>query len=108
MSALEEFRDHARRLSTSAHRDDCTRIHRIVKLSRWLEDHGLDGTLSCPDESGHEPHGWIGTHGMDWTCPGLCGGCMPDGERELWTRLADEVEAYMAADDDEPLFGGAS
>ena len=105
MSDLETFRDHARRLSESAHRDDCTRIHRIVKLSRWLEDRGLDGTLSCPSEEGHEPHGWIGQHGMDWACPGLCAGCATDTERALWAKLADEIDAYLAPGDDEPLWG---
>ena len=104
MSALEDFRDHARCLSESAHRDDCDRIHRIVKRSQWLEDRCLDGTLSCPSESGHGPHSWVGNHGMDWACPGLCGGCSSDADRALWTRLADEIDEHLSAGGDEPLW----
>ena len=108
MSELETFAEHARRLSKSAHLDDCTRIHRIVKRSQWLEDRGLDGTLSCPSEDGHEPHEWIGGHGMDWTCPGMCSGCMPDSQSVLWARLADEIDAYLTPADEGDLFGGST
>ena len=107
MTELETFRDHARRLSESAHRDDCDRIHRIVKTSEWLSNLGLDDTLSCPDETGHEPHEWTSTNGIGWWCPGLCGGCATDAQRGLWTRLADEIDAYLSAGDDEPLWGAS-
>ena len=97
MSDLTQLRDHARRLSTADHRDDCERIHRIVKVDRWLHDHGLDHTLSCADTTGHEPHQWVTENGYDWHCPGLCGGCMPEGERLAWTRIAVELEEYLGA-----------
>ena len=102
MSELSEFRDHARRLSESAHRDDCDRIHRITKLDRWLSEHALDVTLSCSSTEEHEPHEWLGV-GLEFACPGLCGGCMPDAERVLWTHLADEIDAHLS-NDDEPLW----
>lgn len=118
MSDLTALRDHAQRLATSDHRDDCDRIHRIVKFDSWLVDHGLDAELSCPDESGHEPHWWTADSGptpvrrryfaplIELHCPGLCGGCMPDRERQLWQQIADEITAYLAPDDDGPeLFG---
>ena len=109
MSDLTEFRDHAQRLSTADHRDDCDRIHRIVKLDRWLNRYGLDATLSCGSTDGHEPHFWQ-VSGLDWDCPGLCGGCMPDSERALWTKLASEVDAYLNEDrvPDDDLFGGVA
>lgn len=107
MSALTEFRDHARRLSTSAHLDDCDRIHPIRHV--LLDDAGrqstLDRELSCPDTTGHPSHWWDHPgNGLDWHCPGLCDGCMPDTERVLWTRLADEIDTYLspASDGDEP------
>ena len=106
MDDLETFRDHARRLSESAHRDDCDRIHRIVKVDRWLGD--LQVTLSCPDTDGHEPHDWVGASGVDWTCPGLCVSCSTDRDRALWTQLADEIDRHIAALADEPLWGGDS
>lgn len=106
MSDLEQFRDHARRMANAEHRDDCMRIHRIVKVDRWLSDHGLDRTLSCPDTTGHEPHTWEGV-GLDFDCPGLCGGCMTDREAKLWRDLADEVDDYLTTDDDAGLWEDA-
>lgn len=100
---LEELRDHARRLSTSNHLDACDRIHRIVKVDRWLTVHGIalpPETLSCGDESGHYSHDWTASNGLGYRCPGLCGGCMPDKDREQWTRIADELDAFLARDND--------
>ena len=106
MSELSEFRDHAQRLSTSEHRDDCDRIHRITKVLSG--GHGLDPTRSCDRTDGHDWHDWTDSHGFGWTCPGLCGGCMPDAERVLWTRLAAEIAEYVAGNDgDVDLFDGA-
>lgn len=98
MSDLETFRDHCQRMADSRHLDDCERIHRVTKA---LAGYGseLDWTISCADLTGHEPHEWVGDRGFDWYCPGLCSGCMPDAQRALWTRLADEVDAYLSHDD---------
>lgn len=107
MSDLKITRDHARRMSESEHHDDCERIHRVVKVDRWLYAHGLDATLSCAREDGHEPHEWQGnSRGGDWSCPGLCGGCQTDSERALWRQIADEIDAYLTHDD-EPLWEDA-
>ena len=109
MSDLEQLRDHARRLSTSAHRDDCERIHRIMHVDRRLMRYDLDHTLSCADTTGHEPHEWISDNGFDWWCPGLCGGCGSDKERAMWAGIADELDAYLTVEDDGPgLFGGGA
>ncbi len=105
MSALSEFHEHARRLSTSEHRDDCERIHRITKVLSG--GHSLDPARSCDSTDGHDMHDWTDSRGFGWWCPGLCGGCMPEAERVLWTRLADEIDEYMAGDhDDDALFDG--
>jgi hypothetical protein len=34
-----------------------------------------------------------------------CPGCVTDADRALWTRLADEADAWLARDDEEGLFG---
>lgn len=107
MTYLTDLRDHAQRLATGDHRDDCERIHRITKVDHWLADHGLDQTLSCASTDGHEPHEWIASSGLGWDCPGLCGGCMPDTQRRLWQQIANEIDAYLEPEDDGPdLFGG--
>jgi len=107
MSDLTQLQEHASRLAKADHRDDCMRIHRIVKLDRWLAHYNLDRTLSCPNITGHEPHGWTGSREIEYDCPGLCGGCMTDAERRLWRQIADEIDGYLTSDD-EPLFGGDS
>jgi len=100
MSDLEQLRDHARRLSAAGHRDDCERIHRIVKVDRRLMRYDLDHTLSCASIDGHEPHRWVTENGFDWWCPGLCAGCMPVSERALWLQIADEIDAYLTPEDE--------
>jgi ribosomal protein L37AE/L43A len=72
-SDLAAFRDHARRMSTATHTPECP-VNGRAQLSRFSED-GL----------------WV------------CTGCVTDADRALWTRLADEVDAYLS-DDDEGLF----
>lgn len=91
MSDLEEFRDHARRLSTAEHRDAPCRRTRFTRGTTL-------GTptwhMSCERTDGHDRHPWT-TDRFDWDCPGLCGGCMTDAERSLWRRLADEVDEHL-------------
>lgn len=93
MSDLTSLRDHARRMSTAVHRDDCNRRHRTA-------GHGH----SCADETPHDAHTWAHEtyDELTWRCPGLCGGCLPDNERRLWRQIADEIAAYLAPDDDQP------
>lgn len=96
MSDLTQLRDHAQRMAESAHIDDCDRIHRITKLisTRYFES-TFDVTLSCPSETGHDPHRWAAPNHLEYECPGLCGGCMTDSERQLWHQIAGEVGTYL-------------
>lgn len=103
VSDLKELRDHARRLAESAHVDDCLLINRITKLVKPApgEFLGLDVTLSCPSMAGHDPHDWLAIDGLDYYCPGLCGGCMTDAERALWRQIAAEIGEHLERPDDE-------
>lgn len=66
MNSLEAFASHARAMATAEHVPTC-RGHRP---SRW---------------------GWAREVHPDPACPG----CVTDADRALWTRLADEAEAYL-------------
>ena len=77
MSDLTDLRDHARRLSTADHRDDCEAV--------WHEA-TWSGLIPTRREKPN-PH---------------CGGCMPEGERLAWGRIAVELEDYLGAGDDGP------
>lgn len=104
MSDLERFRDHCREMATIQHAEDCYGAQRVTKvLLRNGRASDLDHDLSCADETAHDAHEWIGDHGFDWFCPGVCGGCVSDADRALWIRLADEIDGYLATDD-EPLW----
>jgi hypothetical protein len=48
------------------------------------------------------PYGWADGSGLP-DCP--CPGCIPDADRALWARLADEVDAYLSHDEEGALFG---
>jgi hypothetical protein len=100
MSDLKELREHAVRLAESAHVDDCERIHRITKLIKTIA-YDWDFTLSCINTSGHDSHTWISAGGIEYDCPGLCGGCMTERERALWRQLAGEITEYLDQPDDE-------
>jgi hypothetical protein len=104
MSDLKQLAEHARRMSMAQHRDDCRLIHRITKVAQDLPFGLVDYTRSCAAETGHEIHDWIDSHGLDWTCPGLCGGCLTNAERTLWTQIADEIDAYLGTDQEEALW----
>lgn len=75
MSDLEIARDHARRMSTAVHRDDC----RGHQPSRW---------------------GWAREIHPDPACPG----CISDDDRAEWARQADEIDAYLAPSDEAGLW----
>lgn len=67
MSALDQFRDHCRKMATAEHKPEC---------------------------AGHLPSrwGWAREIHPDPNC----GGCLTDDDRALFALLADEVEAYQA------------
>lgn len=103
MSDLTQFRDHARFMASREHAEGCapalssrSRAHRGVQ--KW-----------CGNRGAHDEHEWTGNTrfgGLDvtWWCAGRCSGCVSDAERDLWTRLADEIDAYLKpADDDQEL-----
>lgn len=53
----------------------------------------MAGSDHKPTCVGHLPTrwGWAREQRPDPRCPG----CVTDADRELWTRLADEVDAYL-------------
>lgn len=78
MSELERFRDHARRMATAEHVDHCRAKTPLGRRGWWRWAH--------PDPA--------------------CEGCVTDADRALWTRLADEIDAYLT-DDEQPTLEGA-
>lgn len=78
-SELERFRDHAHAMAKpGAHVDDC---HRTRPMARGGE------ITTTPDPR--------------------CTGCVPDRDRQLFARLANEIDAYLddQPDPDTPLEG---
>jgi len=75
VSDLTTFRDHARAMAGAQHKPEC--------LTECLDWRGIR-KFTLP------------RHG--------CPGCVTDADRELWTRLADEADAWLARDDEEGLF----
>lgn len=98
MSELETFRDHCQRMATRTHSYDCDGYQRSDCGAQ-----GLEWVLTCPEPAPHDHHTWHYDR-FDWTCPGLCTGCMPEAERALWQRLAAEVTAHLT-DDNQPALG---
>ena len=102
MSDLTAFRDHARVMAGAQHKPECCQC-------------GAGYCCGCIGHPNMHPH-WD-KHGVPtgWpehaeTCPGNpcappCPGCVTDADRALWTRLADEADAWLARDDEEGLFG---
>ena len=74
MSELTTARDHMREMARADHLPECS----APFTDRW---------------------GWTRTLRPDPDCAG----CMPANDRVLWARLADEIDAYLGADD-EPLW----
>lgn len=98
MSDLTKARDHARAMQR--HQQHCKRTKRLNE-----PDYDGDWWLSCTRDDPHEEHDWTGDWmgAFDWTCPGICGGCTPERDRELWRRLADELDAHLARNNEETL-----
>lgn len=94
MTGLTDFAAHARDMAKSKHQDDCPDQQPPV----------MDGfTATCEQPQPHDRHPWF-KFDLSWTCPGVCGGCMSDTERDLWQRLADEIDQHLA-DDDQMMIG---
>lgn len=82
MSDLTRFRDHCAAMATSDHRQDC-----IDRQTAWRDRMQLRRWWDIPDP-GPEP---------------VCDGCMTPTDRELFARLAAEVDDYRSPQVD--LFG---
>lgn len=104
MSDLEQTRNHARKMSESAHRYGCYgKAHNRLppRSGRPLD------VKDCPDDDPHEAHAWHWTlsngidtiRSVDVRCRGICGGCQTDQDRAMWKQIADELDAYLAPDD---------
>jgi hypothetical protein len=85
MSDLQAFAAHARTMSTAEHKPNCPPRDRVkLWINEWSEEEGCWG--------GYEK-------------PAKCFGCVTDSDRALWTRLADETDAYLSRFQDDSLFG---
>lgn len=65
MSDLTRFRDHARQMATAEHKPECQKPRTDTR-------------------------GWVGKHPDP-----DCDGCNPAVDRDLFKRLADEIDAYL-------------
>lgn len=88
MSELTTFRNHARRMAEAEHQDDC------------------EGTPERVTRRARDRMGYRAIFGEDSPQPPIepCPGCVSDGDRALWARLADEVDAYLSHDEEGALF----
>jgi hypothetical protein len=93
VSDLESFRDHCRRMADAEHKPECCQCG-----SSWC--------CGCVGHPAGKPTGWAQWQWNDHAevCPGNptappCPGCVTNADRVLWTRLADEVDAYLSHDD---------
>lgn len=106
-SELKELRDHARSMAKpGAHLEDCIVAKRRpsglrIQTCTRTDAHDEHGTT---ERLYNSPGGGV-EGGADWIevgtwCPGVCAGCVPADHREQWTRIADELDAFLARDDD--------
>lgn len=109
MSDLEQLRDHARFMADREHGVNCP-----PQRARPTKTHDHRGEKWCGDTGAHDEHTWTGPSRFgsafypEWTCLGICAGCLPDNERRLWAQIADEIDVYLTPPDDGPdLFGGS-
>lgn len=77
MSDLTTFRDHCRAMQATDHKPECGALIE----ARWGQHQYVRPNPACP-------------------------GCNSAADRELFARLADEVDAYLATDDGPGLFEG--
>ena len=99
MSELTDLRDYARQMSSAEHQMGCKRARRVTTGIAPLG--GTEWFMSCDRTDGHEEHLWTSHRSFEWRCLGLCGGCGTDAERALWAAQADEIERYLAGDDEQ-------
>jgi hypothetical protein len=92
MSDLTTFRDHARKMSTAEHKPECEGDPGCAWTYRPPCGFGTCGD-GCKAPTTERPR-------PDPNCPG----CVTDADRALWTRLADETDAYLARNVEEGLF----
>jgi hypothetical protein len=89
MSDLSAFRDHARQMSTAEHKPECKGTpERVVARAREI--------------SGYRR--MFGEDHPKLTPLDRCPGCITPEDRALWTRLADEADAYLSRNAEEGLF----
>lgn len=89
MSDLTTFAQHARAMSTAQHTVDCTGTPELVAArARDIRGYRAIFGEDHPKLAPIEP----------------CPGCVTDPDRELWGRLADEVDAYLSHDEEGALF----
>lgn len=74
---LETFRDYCRKMAAADHAETCGKSVQRGTYSTWTQ-----WVRPAPD----------------------CDGCLSRADRELFTRLADEVDAYLTDDDDVALW----
>lgn len=84
---LDRFRDHCARMATAEHKPECPSL--TAREPYW------------------PPGGWVATdgkneaNGLSWLGrkpkwePPKCDGCLTDADRDLFARLADEVDQYQ-------------
>ena len=94
MSTLTTFRDHCRAMAKAEHRPECAHLRPEPFWQAWDLINGDDGIATGMFWRGPKPA---------WE-PAPCDCHLSDDERALFTRLADEVDAYLT-EEDEPLWG---
>lgn len=92
--SVRAYAEHARRMATAEHTPEC-----VEKRRDALRKAGPKWDVNYDDAGDPVSLSWLGTVPPPNPCPG----CVTDAERDLWARLADEAEAYLARDDEETL-----
>lgn len=98
MSDLTEYRDYADRIAAGDHKPDC-RGGTKPPPARL----GLPYISRCPNEAPHAEHEFHDFN-IRWNCPGRCPGCLTDDERAQWAAQVAEIDTYLAATQEEPLW----
>lgn len=91
MSELTTFRDHCRKMAKAEHRPECAHLRPEPYWQAWTVVYGADGIPESMQWRGPKPA---------WSPP-PCDCNLSDDERELFARLAGEIDAHL----DEPLWG---